>query len=276
MTPTTPFGQDPTDPLPTAARAALLGMMGGVSGVTPGTVNHVHSNSNGTRLRVTYTGWSPSLHAYDFDMEVNSPFQVDDKRLHRIPPASLDRAIDLQRRRLEAGVALGLHRPLPVPFTAFAGVETRHMHVDRTLVDLIGSMGGDFISDIAEAMANLHRSDDTFHCGDMLKDGDAWVRETDGLRLCGTIVGIHDQPPGRWITFDGRTLSIGGAQIAETAATMLTGRPLRDLVEVHPVLDGVTIRCVETLWEDGHPELGITLEPDHIPVPQPNNGEPTE
>ena len=258
------------DPLPTAARAALLGMMGAISGVTPGTVGFVNGHATGTRIRATYAGWSPSLHSYHFDVEVNSPYRVDDDRLHRDPPASLVRMLGTQRDRLQAGIRLGLHRPLETPVTSFSGVETRHLHVDRTLVALYTALDGRFTSDIAEAIANLHTGDDTVHHVDTMRDDCSWVMETPTHRLCGMLTALRDRTLGRWVTYDGMTLCIGGAQIAETAAAVLVGRPLRDLAEVHPVLDDVAIRSIDTEWEDGHPSLRVEIEPDLIPVPQPD------
>ena len=264
---------DPDDPLPTAARAGILSLLGGICGVTPGNVGLVKTDPTGTLLRITYTGWSPSLHAVDYDIEAFSPWQPDDPRLHRLPCETLERALDVQRRRLEAGVAIGLHRPLEAPRPAFVGVQTSHLVASKALIDLANALGHDFGEDIQEDLANLHHSDEADGLSEDLGDDRSWVSERNGMRACGRSVPIGEQDNGRWLIYDGIHLSIGGRQVSETAAIQLAGRPLRELVEVHPVLDGLTMAAIENASFDEIPELRITFAPDLVAVPR--AGRPT-
>lgn len=264
-----PLYADAHDPLPTAARAAILSDLGGICGVTPGSVGLVRSDASGSLLRITYSGWSPSLHEVAYDIQVFSHWQPDDPRLHRLPTEQLLHAMDLQQRRLNAGIRLGLHRPIEIPAVSFAGVATMHLRTSRALLDLAHALGHDFGEDIQEDLANLHHSDEADGYSEDLGDDRSWVTERGGERLCGRAIPIGEQNNGAWLVFDGAHLSIGGREISETAATLLVGRPLRKLVEIHPVLDALEIADIETLHCDGHPEMRIRFAPDHVAVPGP-------
>lgn len=246
-------------------------------------------------FEIAVDGWSPSLHF--ISMQWLAPILITDQVMDDIatnPGAfgativtMLAPRIAAQRARADAGLELGwvipndLDRPRPEHRTRID-----HLMVDRSIADFVRDADRSrqpqvptLERDLAKAIDYLHKHAFDDRGGPLLTSQTprCWVEERDdGTRHCGTHVTIRQDPSllgpdGRFApglmraAHDGRVLTVvpgNGDVIPETVTLAAVGRPLRDIIELHPAYDDRIIQSATMI--DG--ALRFTLVPDDVLV----------
>lgn len=252
--------------LPTVARAAAIGALRSVCGIEDVTVTPT-SPKGGPRAETTYTadftGWSPTLHRVRCYLHVNCDHRDPD--LPETLAAAFTAALASQRRRLEAGIALGIVEPLPILIDAADDARTDHLLVDRALPAIATDGGEDACSELLEVLYATHGGDIEHDCGAVIEVEGGLISETPHGRVVGFRIDMGETPGGNEVSFDGLVLDIFKLTLPHSAMIALVGRPLSDLAVVHPALDHRVIVAIEPDAEQGPTGLRIALELDLVP-----------
>jgi hypothetical protein len=244
--------------------AALIREAHSRFGAIPGcAMTHMEDRNGSTRL--CFDGWSPSLHAMKCDVTMPE----DPVRAGGAVLDMMEIILQVQRRRADAGLALGTALPLSAVLAMNRGVtawtvempEVRHLWVDRSALDFVHSLAGRREMDrkevvrkmIAEPLSRMHEggmgpysriSGNTLS----LDDGDG--------------VPMADMPftaaPGMRV--EGARLTLLGRLVPDTTASALAGRPLADLVTPPDHYEDRILDRVEA--EDG--ATIVHLVPDRV------------
>ena len=221
---------------------------------------------NGNTAKISFFGWSPTLHRIHVGTTVDAVTGATDEFLFR-----LHHNMSAQRRRAEEGGRLGFLGPL----TDHAVIN--HLHTDRSLAEMHRSDPTlpPLFQELTKACAALHRVS-TYRGTPAFgtRHGSLW-ETTDGgetVRLIGSRVrftpdGVRTgPPPGQEIqaTFDGIVVEIPTDPLPETMLKTLVGRRVGDLVRLHPEIDERVIRQVVNSDEKQRVIVGV--EPDAVKV----------
>jgi len=260
--------------LPGRIRHRLAGLFGGISGVG---VQRLGVTTKG-QVSVEMQGWSPSLHRIDIqyarDMGGVAP---EDLTTHMVDKAFMDAIVE-QGERSKAGMFMELHAPLPLrpsePASAmrnpvkrssmFAKAEMRHLLVDASLPAVAASDGEDLDSMLRKLLDETHRAGKAWEGGSYVSDLTGHIIECGLGRVIGAEVDVtlSNAPGGGYGTYDGLALHLRGVTLPETVLIHAAGRPLGDMIKVHPALDGRVVQMAET--EAGAAAMVVRFEPSLI------------
>lgn len=237
---------------------------------------------------ITFTGWSPSLHSVNIEMPIYADTGGQDEVLFHI-----GHRLDRQRARAAHAKSLGIHAPL-----WGAGYNIiEHLWTDRSLVAMretapglqplktrlasilqqVHMMGGNHDAGPVHAMASGVVAEMVFRAarpdaGHDVTAGIGLPARCDVKRFGGAAMEID--PDGglkerRTLqssnpTYDGLLLTIPSGPLPEITLAALKGRPLRDLTEIHPELDGRIIDQARNA-SDGK-RITVALVPDLVRV----------
>ena len=255
------------------AIAAMSTAVGAVPGCNTGPSSHaLGATSDQRQINLHVTGRSPSLHRQSWYWSTIISLTGGDDVIAACAVDSLKDALALQHERAADGIALGYAHPL-VMNEGYAGmepVEIGHLGMDRATLAIrlselpSGASAKDEMKRLQDIVRAVHREPTT---GDKRTIRNPWATITD-LYGRGRQLNIRTPLPlasGRSASYDGKRLTLPAAALPDTVMTALQGRPLGDLVAVHPLLDGRTIRRITpTKNKNGEPRLRITLDSDRI------------
>lgn len=261
------------------ADAAVQSAFGSIPGVGGVRVHHSRTKDAVPThvVSVHASCWAPSLHEADLQIGHRTTTALRDPAIGDELLEAFAPAIERQRRRAEAGLRHGIARPLPLILVKkrIGGsvvqpvVEMRHMHVDAALPVLAADNGLVDLPDVLRA--GVLRLLDTGDHGSEPHDGeDLIVGENDvivdegGVRAVGTRIALHSEP-GRSVHYDGTMVSIQGRPLAETIVAAATGRPLGDLVRLHPALDTRIVKGAHMETSRGIDVIHVALESRWMP-----------
>lgn len=217
------------------------------------------------RVCVAARGWSPSLHwinlKFKADVDLTqSPGRIAADILQAIAPG-------VERQRLRSKAAhdmFGRIVPLDVGFAA----DVHHMWVDASLDPLCRVAGNTLAGHLPAVVKRIHEPIMDHDGGPVHGTMAGYVEEREApdveggmIREAGVLLpfdgtegtGCEDgRPPHPPFLYDGATLSIHTDPIPETVAATLPGRPLSDLVLLHPALDRRTIASIEQAENGRH------------------------
>jgi hypothetical protein len=259
------------------ADAAVQSAFGSIPGVDGVRLHHSRTkDAKRTHIvSVHATCWAPSLHEADLQIGHRTTTALTDPAIGGELLEAFAPVIERQRRRAETGLKYGIARPLPLqrPHRRIGGrlvepvIEMRHMHIDAALPILAAANGLVDLPDVLRAGV-LRLLDSGDHSAEPHDGGDLVVGENDvimddaGVMAVGTHVVLHSAP-GRSIRYDGSMVTIRGLPLAETLIAAAGGRPLRDLVQLHPALDSRIIRHTDASRDLD--VIHVVLEPRWTP-----------
>lgn len=261
------------------ADAAIQSAFGSIPGVSGVRVYHSRTKDAIPThvVRVHASCWAPSLHEADLQIGHRTTTALRDPAIGAELLQAFALAIQRQRHRAEAGLRHGIARPLPLTQAkrriddrlVQPALEMRHMHVDAALAVVAADSG---LVDLPEVLrAGVKRLLDTGDHSAEPHDGeDLIVGETDviidddGTRAVGTRVTLRSEP-GCSIHYDGTMVSIHGRPLAETLLTAAAGRPLGDLVRLHPALDARIVKGAHAETNGNIDVIHVAIEPRWAP-----------
>ena len=232
------------NPLSPAFRTDVHSRIGSVPGCS---LVHVHNTADDVRADLVMNGWSPSLHEVQIDVTICA----DPGRDYDYVLEQLDAILGLQRLRAAAGLALGTPFPLDHSIRMSnmlcdgEGPEIRHLWIDRSAIATTLARFPDLDKAqiirraIVEPLSRLHENPrgGCFH--QMSGNGIAFTDET-GLPVVETTFAVT-----RTVTANGAELIVEGRTVPSTAAVILEGRPLEQLIDLGPHYAGRTIEAVK-------------------------------
>ena len=213
------------DHLPLSCEVRLRAAVGSISGchveqVRPRFATRPVKNGH-LHLHVATVGWSPSLHKHRMSWRLIVTSHGTDDEMWEALTTVVRPYLDVQRRRLEAGVELGRAAPFEVSNIDSADIE--HIVMDRGLAALLPEhKGATLRSEVTQAIYNLHSN-----LGDGLGD------DLDNT-LFGTTL-LRSVEIGDGLIYNGENLWLR-EPLPDTIAAAVVGRRLGDLVAVPPCL----------------------------------------
>jgi hypothetical protein len=198
--------------------------------------------------RLQFKGWSPSLHAVGIQVKVDERTADD---LIRTTEA-VRRVVAIQRSRAERSRRRGRRTPYAVnnrPHLA-------HLHVDRALAILTELSQYSLKATLRSRLEDMHRFTSYDGGANHITDKTA-VHEMDHeggtISMTMTEIVVRDG-----VVFDGSSLVVEHDRLPATVISALVGRPLGDLVEIHPVIDGRIIQAAHNM-----PPTALGSRPRH-------------
>lgn len=236
-------------------------------GQIPGCRLRTHAPSRYRRdfQRLSIDGRSPSLHAMRIPYEIDETLSAD-AVLEILKPM-----LALQRRRAQDAVCLGFVSPLEADLNTMGmdGMVIGHLSMDATALGLRlgGHPSGESTAKsriaIATEVCRIHGS---LQGGSRLgtartltlADTDVGISDRSDVR---TVTGVH-APPGHFgMRYEHRRLAMPGKSVPETTAAAMKGRPLRDLVRIHPLFDDRIVDALTNATAGGIPRLIVQFKP---------------
>lgn len=256
---------------PDTMQCRVLQELDAIDGLAMRHVFYKHDDVGRLTGTVTFSGWSPSLHAVTVERSIYADTGGEDEVLFH-----LHDLLARQRARAADARALGLIGPL-----RGNGFEmTNHLWTDRTLVAMREADPTllPIIAQMSKAIKQIHRSGESHNGGPFIADVAGVVAETrwgekgSSVRMVGAAIDIMPEgflsdrrrPRGPSPSFDGAVLSIPSEPLPETALIALKGRPVADLARLHPLLDGRVINHVRNSADGAR--VIAALEPDLMRV----------
>lgn len=252
------------------AQAALAASFLSIPGVMLRRIDEVSRKTGMARISMEIDGWSPSLHTISIQYMRDVPLVDGEVTSDGIRKAYHDALIE-QSARSAAGIHMGLYAPLTMDTpkrSGYAGggkppyLEMRHLLVDASLPAVIAADSEDPVRTLKRVVRNLHTQAEDWQGGSFVADGVGLVMECGLGRLVGSETHI-DMPRGHSATFNGLSLGIHGTAIPESVLEQAVGRPLRDIVAVHPALDSRIVRSASGVTGPGS-GIDVTFEPQLI------------
>lgn len=251
----------PNNNLDLRIRLGLAQIFGRIPGVSLMHAGLQQGKGGGHELLVAFRGWSPSLFALDHRVAVEVDGRPSDQDFPAAALEAVEGIIDRQTTRQRGASFFGLSAPLDA---SAKDLELRHLTVDRALPVIAGMANEHFMQEIVEGIRALHRRvADT--------DADALVDGTSYSLICGlghfvgTTIGCNVRK-GLALVYDGVSLKIIGACVPEMALLALAGRPLRDLVSLHPEIDARIIKSAGSEPAGKSRHIRVELVPDVAPL----------
>ena len=210
-------------------------------------------------------GWSPTLHAVRI-------VRIDSLQMTRaaldeaadVLPRAIDAIATLQRSRAQDAARMGHARPLPTR-------EIGHLDIDPALPALRGDGPDATRKAILEAVRRAHSTSNDYSGGAAMRAGGVLLgdrRAEDGrwLRICAPNVKLRSVDGRRQATLRAFELDLEAEHLPDTVLAALAGRPLRDLVEIHPLLDDRTIRKAANRTGKARPGILVGLDMQVDPI----------
>ena len=227
-----------------------------IDGVTRVTLDTVQMGPP-AMVRVAARGWSPSLHGVNLRMSTRVDLSLGADAVAEQVLIGIAGALNVQRQRsLCASRLMGRVEPLDLGHA----VDLEHVHVDASLDALCRTAGYTLRGQLPTVVRRLHEPVTDHDGGPIHATNVGFVAERghaghDGasmIREAGLMIpydGTDERPP---FIYDGASLSIHAPAIPETAAVLMAGRPLGDLIHLHPALDGRIVETIEQRDTDRH------------------------
>jgi len=217
---------------------------------------------------VTYSlkGWSPTLHHVQIRrMETLHLTQEAIDEAFGFFTRTFDAVAALQRHRVADAARMGWDRPLPTR-------EIGHLDIDVALPTLQGK-GPDATSEsILNAIRRAHSRSTEYHGGNALKGGGVLLGDSlteDGSRwqrVCAPSVRMRSAEGAHVATLRAFELEVHAECRPEESLAGFEGRPLRDLMAVHPLLDERIVRRVSNRTWKARPGLIVGLDMEIEPI----------
>lgn len=259
----------PDDLLGAAVRTRLQQIFAAIVGVSVVRIDG-HARGPKTLVSLELSGWSPSLHliSAQYMVTMDRPAaRVPDQVAEAFRPHAME-----QLGRSMAGMHLRLTAPLPLSGrngpggvrVASGHPEMRHLLVDASWPAVAASAGEDPVAALAKTVSTLHNGAIAWSGGNHLEQNGRVILECGLGRLVADSMDVPIADVAVSASYDGLALIIYGRAFPETALVAASGRPLRDLVELHPALDGRIVREAESEPDKGRQTV-IQFEPLLIP-----------
>lgn len=228
-------------------------------------------------MEITIEGRSPTLHKFTMEWRFNvDPAQTNDAMKRQIID-QIGTWLDIQRQRAAAGERLG--HAFGLPLNSYTKTEVSHLHIDASALAIrIRALLRDNTS-IEMALSDVRTAIDTVHSrngtgvvvgGRNITRSRVTICEQGGMRIveCETPL-LKEQRGGPFhrIFMHGRTITVENADIPVAIRASISGRPLREVVVVHPHLDNRIVETVgETRADDGSPAITLRLAKAYVPI----------
>lgn len=255
-----------TDPRPTTVPELETILAGRLRNALSG-VPHV----SGIRLSCTaytrmftisygFAGWSPTLHKVQVRRRESLHLRQEaiDEALTYFT-RTFDQLAALQRQRSADAGVLGYARPLPTR-------EIGHLDIDKAFAILREDGPEATRAAVLEAVRRAHAATNEYDGGNALHAsgvllGDSLDAESGRwLRICAPNVKLRSPDGSFRATLRGFELELDADHRPEETLAEFEGRPLRDLLEIHPLLDGRTIRTVSNRTWKNRPGLIVRMD----------------
>jgi hypothetical protein len=218
-----------------------------IPGISDRYVHMRHDDVGRLEATVSFTAWSPSLHAVELRRTLYGMTGMVDEALFNLTPM-----LSSQRSRAAHAATLGVSRPMEGD--DFDRID--HLWTDRTLVEMRQTDDTLLAVDgqVRTSLRNIHQivRQHPYMGGPVLAERAGVAAELpkgrhgDVIRFAGGSVDImpdgflqdRRRPGGPLPSFDGLLVSIPSEPMPEIALTAMSGRPLGDLARLHPMLDG--------------------------------------
>lgn len=242
-----------------AFQRRLLSVMDDV----PGIENIRIRAERGKTPKMTFTGWSPSLHRCTVELHAGiAAFGVagatDEDRERAILEDVAD-VLATQRRAADDAAALGEDRPLQTDILSLLRID--HLRIDESEAVAASVMGYDLSATVRTAMRPLH--DGTGYAGSehLASDAGAVGRE-DGMRYVTARIDIV-RGGATLASIRDCSLLLPFA-IPDTASANLVDGPIGRIASLHERLDRRIVTRVETWSGPGRPRTLVDFEPRYV------------
>lgn len=213
-----------------------------------------------------FRGWSPTLHGTDVRRTetLHLTQEAIDEALDHFT-TTFDALADLQRSRVADAARLGYDRPLPTR-------EIDHLDVDVALPRLRGDGPDATREAVLNAIRRAHSSSTTYHGGNALKTSGVLLGDSmsdDGSRwrrVCAPNVRLRSATGEHLATLRAFELDVHADHRPGDVLAKFVGRPLGDLMPVHPTLDQRIVRKVSNRTWKSRPGLIVGLDMDVEPI----------
>ena len=265
--------------LPSAVCAAFASVVGSIPGcILDGRLTLVErSGRKDPRPLVSadVRGRSPSLHAVAMDWHTVLPDEWSPERMEADTSGMVDHLVrayghklTIQRERAKAGIAVD--EPFPMKTLHEHMLRYDHLHVDRGALALAIAKPGmtpvanlsTLRSIVAKEVKDLHYNVSKYRGGATLDNNGGRIDEmADGRRM----LRIKAHFGGKAMMY-GSHLTIHGKTLPEQVVLALAGRPLGEVAEVHPALDGRIVTDAGIGEAFGRQSIWVDLAPDPMPL----------
>lgn len=246
--------------VPLKLRLALSQIMGNVPGVCFEHAAVPLPMNDDPEIEITYTGWSPTLHRLRHVIKVEVGVRPDSRQYAEAVADAISPIMEEQVQRHREGMRFGLSAPLPIGIKG-TSPETRHLTMDTSLAIVAAFAEDDLLEDLPDALERMHRTD-ARELGPAIMDGNAYGIES-GL---GHIVGKSmswDISREVHVSCDGLAIEIYGRTAPETMLLQMPGRPLSELIQLHPELDRRIVQTAES--GESRNSMRIRFVPEVVP-----------
>lgn len=244
----------------------VSGRMHDIDGVSRVTVDTLGTGTTAS-VRITARGWSPSLHPVRLQLRVQDDVTRTVEEVAMGILKGLAPALDRQRGRAASAKRLtGRVEPLDIGY----GVDLQHMHVDASLDGLCRTAGYALADQLPAVVRRIHELASDHDGGLEHRVAVGFVAEHPGsrggetIREAGLMIPCDATGDRPSFIYDGAVLTIYAPPVPETMAAMMPGRPLRDLVMLHPSLDDRIVGTIGQQHVDKQ-HITITLKRDLVP-----------
>lgn len=277
---------------PSPFRAAVTQAAWSAVGAVPGcsfahlsTGTRHHADPNVASIVVGITGWSPTLHQVEIEYELTirapasstlapgsgAPRGDEEPGLIAAVLEALDTPLSLQRRRAARAALEGI--AMPIGNASYQPSELSHIHLDASHAAIViersmhhGQLPGDAMrSFLSLNLASLHREAVDHPGGHSLGSDVIDTYDHDGRSNAAFLTDLLSDErfahEGIGASMKGHRVSVSGMVVPDTALLAAIGRPLGDLVDLHPYLGHRIVAAAETTDAGGGGFL-VTLERD--------------
>ena len=218
-----------------------------------------------TNARLTGSGWSPSLHHAKITMttEISHHPDIALRDFAEILAKNFNPLFEEQSARYESALALGSKCFLKTNQIA-------HLETDVAFAPVLTARGGDPSETLVTMLRQAHSFSSVYNLKTNSKNTGVLLKEIDeGNGVFRRILVPHvklteKRTAGAWVAWRAHKLQIRKLRLPQAAITALTGKPLGEVVQVHPLLDERIIRSAEQTAMNVI-ELGIDLITKPIP-----------
>lgn len=253
--------------------AELSATIGAVPGCHVSDMTDVQVTGTGSRrINLHVTGRSPSLHrqTWIWSTVVRIVGNGDSAILRGL--ADISDRLDLQRERADAAVALGHAFPLPMHdgYPPLEPIAIGHLTMDATALALrlnelpSGAPASGELHRLRALVRGIHRavSDPAKR---IAREDDAAVTDRSAADRRLDVRTLVPLPYGKSAHINGEMLIIPDASLPDTILATLPGRPLGDVISVHPLLDARIIsKATNTPTSKGAARVRVTLKPCRV------------
>jgi hypothetical protein len=229
----------------------------------------VDDTGQNTRIEIGIEGWSPTLHPLSMEWVIEPKKPVEEIDIHYIKEHVFSK---LQKQKERAKSSLLFEEPMPMSFDIID-----HVHIDRTLIDLLLNRHKDnksklnFKEDCAKKIRKILKDAHFYSIGNdggiieyknEETDQKSVVFERQNIPAIGFSVNIKISDRINFHVFD-RNICIENMTIPETLITSFIGKKLTSLMEFKN--DFAESRIIEKIFNSGD-DLCIYLEPEYVEI----------